>query len=319
MKPIFITVDTEGDALWSNSKAEDIQTENVLWIPRFQELCEKYGFVPIWLTDYEIICDNRFVKYIKEKNEKGLCEVGIHVHAKNTPPIHKLENEENAGGAYLIEYPKEIMRDKFLYLKNLIEDTLNCKVITHRAGRWTLNKDYIDLMIESGIQYDCSVTPGISWKKCVGCTPNSQGSDYSDFVNERQEWKHSTLEGEKITEYPMSIVQCKRVIRPAKLTWRNIAKSIYHYIKRAPLWLRPNTSNNLNEMKYVLDHAMREDNEYVEFMIHSSELMPGGGPHNDTAEQIEELFRIMDQLFAYAHELGFRGYTFKQWEETIKR
>ena len=55
MKPIFITVDTEGDALWSNSKAEDIQTENVLWIPRFQELCEKYGFVPElpqeWLSE----------------------------------------------------------------------------------------------------------------------------------------------------------------------------------------------------------------------------------------------------------------------------
>lgn len=140
MIPLFITVDTEGDALWDNPTLNEIKTENVLWIPRFQELCEKYGFIPIWLTDYEIASDDRFVDYIKEKVKKGLCEVGIHVHARNNPPIVSLKNEKERGAAYLIEYPYAIMKEKFDFLKRYIEDRIGIKVITHRAGRWTIIK-----------------------------------------------------------------------------------------------------------------------------------------------------------------------------------
>ena len=75
MIPFFITIDTEGDALWDDPSIDQIKTENSLWIPKFQELCEKYGFIPIWLTDYEMIEDDRYVDYIKEKAHQGLCEV----------------------------------------------------------------------------------------------------------------------------------------------------------------------------------------------------------------------------------------------------
>ena len=42
-KPVFIiTIDTEGDNIWS--KPKKITTENVHFLPRFQELCNKYAF-----------------------------------------------------------------------------------------------------------------------------------------------------------------------------------------------------------------------------------------------------------------------------------
>lgn len=45
MKTFLITVDTEGDNLWQWKPGEKITTENSLFIPRFQELCEKYGLL----------------------------------------------------------------------------------------------------------------------------------------------------------------------------------------------------------------------------------------------------------------------------------
>ena len=41
-KFFIITIDTESDNQWDSSKNQT--TENARFIPRFQELCEKYGF-----------------------------------------------------------------------------------------------------------------------------------------------------------------------------------------------------------------------------------------------------------------------------------
>ena len=309
MKAFFITIDTEGDSLWNNPGIDEIKTENVLWIPRFQELCEKYEFIPIWLTDYEIICDERYVNYIKEKNRKGLCEVGIHVHARNNPPIYKLEGEIDHGGAYLIEYPERIMREKIHYLKNQIESALECKIVTHRAGRWALDEKYVSILSDEGIKYDCSVTPGINWEKCMGITPNSHGADYSNIECTRYKLN------ENIVEYPVTICGCNDFIMPNSIRGRNVLKSVYHFVKHSKIWLRPNSDNNLNEMKYILDTAVRNDVEYVEFMIHSSELMPGGSPNFKTEDSIAELFNRIDKLFSYAKSIGFEGETFDTWEK----
>jgi len=309
MKPFFITIDTEGDSLWDNPNIAKIKTDNVLWIPKFQELCERYDFIPIWLTDYEIIKDKRFVNYIKEKNKKGLCEVGMHVHARNNPPICFLEQENDNQGAYLIEYPEDIMRKKVNFLKTLIETELECKVLTHRAGRWALDDKYISILADEGIKYDCSITPGITWIKNPGITPGSCGSDYRNV----ERFRH--MLDKNVIEYPMSIYECKKLILPNDLKARSMLKSVYHYLNCSKIWLRPNGDNNLNEMKYILDTAIKNDYEYVEFMIHSSELMPGGSPNFKTEESISELFVLMDKLFSYAKSIGFYGYTFDTWEK----
>lgn len=309
MKPFFITVDTEGDALWDNPKT--IKTENVLWIPRFQELCEKYGFIPIWLTDYEIICDDRYVEYIKPKAHKGLCEVGIHVHARNNPPLIKLEGEVENGAAFLIEYPVEVRKEKFIGLRNLIEEKIGLEVKTHRAGRWTMDEAYVDLLVEEGIKYDCSVTPGIDWSNCAGIVKKNKGSNYANYRNGRQILKGS--ENKSIVEYPVSIDKTKSLILPSRMGIKSSMKSVYHFIKHTDLWLRPNTSGNINEMKYLLRNISK-NGEYAEFMIHSSELMPGGGPRHQGEAEVKVLFDTMDKLFKYAVELGFRGYTFDTWE-----
>ena len=81
MKKYFIiTVDTEGDNLWNYKKGTTVQTENSLFVQRFQDLCNKYGFKPVWLTNYEMASDDRYVEYIKAKEEKGLCEVFMSTH-----------------------------------------------------------------------------------------------------------------------------------------------------------------------------------------------------------------------------------------------
>ena len=70
-------------------------------------------------------------------------------------------------------------------------------------------------------------------------------------------------------------------------------------MKGTELWIRPN-GDNLEEMKYVLDQTYVSDRDYAIFMIHSSELMPGGSPTFKDERSIEKLYKDLEALFAYA-------------------
>ena len=62
IKPFFlITIDTEGDNLWSHHK--NITTLNAKFIPRFQDLCESYGLKPTYLVNYELACSDVFKEF----------------------------------------------------------------------------------------------------------------------------------------------------------------------------------------------------------------------------------------------------------------
>ncbi len=65
-KPAFlITIDTEGDNLWQKHDSITM-TENAKYLPRFQQLCEKYGFKPVYLTNYEIAIDPAYIEFAKD-------------------------------------------------------------------------------------------------------------------------------------------------------------------------------------------------------------------------------------------------------------
>ena len=49
-RALLITIDTEGDRLWS--RPTTVETRNAEYLPRFQSLCERYGFKPTYLTNY---------------------------------------------------------------------------------------------------------------------------------------------------------------------------------------------------------------------------------------------------------------------------
>ena len=175
-KFFFITVDTEGDNLWSMPSV--VTTQNALFLERFQRLCNRYGFYPIYLTNYEMEHDEAYVEFGRHYLQRELCEIGMHLHAWNMPPKFELIRGPKYHNAYLIEYPVEIMEEKIKLLTDELEDTFQTKIISHRAGRWATNRRYFELLEKYGYKVDCSVTPYVDWSRHVGYTEGSGGSDY---------------------------------------------------------------------------------------------------------------------------------------------
>ena len=86
MKPFFlITIDTEGDNLWSRPRTQT--THNSSYLPRFQKLCEAFGLKPTYLTCFEMAECKTFQTFGKKVLNSKTAEIGMHLHAWNSPPL----------------------------------------------------------------------------------------------------------------------------------------------------------------------------------------------------------------------------------------
>ena len=313
MKDFIITIDTEGDNLWDYHLGETITTKNAHFIPRFQTLCEKYNFKPVYLVNYEMAQDEYFVNFAKNILQNNNCEIGIHLHAWNSPPYYELKNGSNTYGLpYLIEYPKNIMDDKFNYLYGLLNERFNIDIISHRSGRWAMNQDYFDILINHNVKVDCSVTPYVSWNNARGFSINSKGTDYTKNSDEPYIIQHSSRE-QTLLEMPVTIRKFRHfdIVISKLFHPKYFISTITNIINGKPIWLRPK-GNNLSDMLTLINNIQESESPYLMFMLHSSELMPGGSPTFKTSESIEKLYKNLEILFNIIAS-NFRGITLKDY------
>lgn len=298
MKKFIITIDTEGDNLWNWSEGEEITTKNVYFLQRFQDLCDQYNFKPVWLSNWEMIQNADYVKFIDKGLERGVCELGMHLHAWNTPPITPLYGNKNSGLPYLIEYPVEMMEEKIGSITDLIHRKFGLMPISHRVGRWAMNDDYFQLLHKYGYKVDCSYTPGINWRKSNGRTSGIGGSDYSKVCSSPQ-----IIHG--ICEVPVTTKKTRRIFV------RGGGRTIWYMLKGQTLWLRPN-GHNLKEMCWLVKECSKSEEGYLMFMLHSSELMPGGSPTFRDEGSIEILYQHLNIIF---HQISkdYEGCTLEEY------
>ena len=118
--PFIITIDTEGDDLWARPR--EITTRNAEYLPRFQSLCERFRFKPVYLTNYEMAMSDVFVEFARDVLARGAGEIGMHLHAWNSPPLEPLTSDDFRYQPYLIEYPERVMKEKIKTLTRLLEE-----------------------------------------------------------------------------------------------------------------------------------------------------------------------------------------------------
>ncbi len=303
--PFIITIDTEGDDLWSRPR--DITTRNAAYLPRFQSLCERFGFKPVYLTNYEMAMSGCFVEFGRDVLARGAGEIGMHLHAWNSPPLVPLTDDDFRHQPYLIEYPAEVMKEKIRIMTRLLEDRFDRAVLSHRAGRWGFDARYAAMLIDEGYRADCSVTPGVNWSRNRGAPNGNGGSDYSGFPA-RPYCPHPTdisrPSAGPLLEVPMTI-RPSALNRKARLLYDiPLVRRAANRVAPALGWLCPlqpslnaSLERNLEVMLQVARAARTEDATHMEFMMHSSELMPGGSPDFRTARDIERLYEHLEILF----------------------
>ncbi|WP_162510514.1 deacetylase [Treponema endosymbiont of Eucomonympha sp.] len=254
--------------------------------------------------------DDYFVAFVQEALVKEICEIGLHIHAWNTPPCYELKpGYTDYGLPYLTEYPSSIMREKINTMINLLQSKFNTDIISHRSGRWATNQDYFDMLVDYGLKIDCSVTPHISWQSSNGFSVGSKGCDYTKSHEEPFTVVHSNQQ-DTLLEIPLTV----RILRQflfKKINPHSLISALKNMFIGKPIWLRPD-GHNLKNMLALIEYLQYSDSEYLMFMLHSSELMPGGSPTFKTPESIECLYADLEISFTQIAQ-NFTGITLKKY------
>jgi hypothetical protein len=316
MKPAFlITIDTEGDNLWS--RPATIETRNADYLSRFQTLCERFGFKPTYLTNYEMACAPAFQELARDCIRRGTAEIGMHLHAWNSPPTGRLTSNDMHHQPYLVEYPAAVMRQKIEFMTRLLEDTFSVPVASHRAGRWALDSRYAGMLLEFGYTVDCSVTPSVSWRNSPGDPAGHGGADYRNYP--RQAYfmdvdAPGQVGNSNLLQLPMTIhwpaENLASLVPKAAWSWPMVRR-----LTERRIWLRPD-GRNIASMLTLLERETRAAAPFVEFMLHSSEFMPGGSHTFRSATDIDGLYADLEQLFtAVAQE--YEGCTLAAYRSQV--
>jgi hypothetical protein len=329
-QPYFlITIDTEGDNYWS--RPQGTSAANAYFIHRFQQLCETYGLKPTYLTSYEMAKCDVFRDFGRDLLQRGAAEIGMHLHAWNTPPLLPLTPNDEFTQPYLIEYAEPIMREKITTMTSLLEDTFGVRMVSHRAGRWSLNEIYACILVEKGYLVDCSVTPHISWQQHRGDPAQYGGSDYTAFPEQAYYLDLNALgrSGESsLLEIPTTTKALGNPLLDTlrrHLPERSLRGRVFRTFFPAFRWFRPTGTNLAHLMDFLLRERASVRHQpagrrlgYLQLVLHSSELMPGGSPTFPTARHIEWLYRDLERLFAAARP-WYQGATLQEYAQAYRQ
>jgi hypothetical protein len=286
--PLLVTVDVEGDNLWSRPRR--VTTKNAQFLPRFHGLCRRYGLRPTYLATFEMATSPAFQAFGRGVVAADEGEIGTHLHAWNSPPHAPITDCDDWYQPYATQYPAATLRVKTEHLTRLVEDTFQVPVHSHRGGRWAFNEACARVLASLGYRVDSSVTPHINWQRSAPTGVDGHAPDYTRFPERPYFVDLGDVRrpgGSALLEVPLTT--CRIPFDSGTAAPAGAGPSLIR-------WLRPN-GRNVNALRWVVEQALAERRPCLVLMLHSSELMPGGSPALPGVEHVEALYRDLHVLF----------------------
>lgn len=301
----ILTIDTEGDNQWDHGRG--LTVENIRFIPRFQELCNKYDIKPTYLVTSEV-CEDSFAREIFcDYIENDEAEIGAHLHSWSTPPFLNKEGfrYNDRYHAFANELPEDLMINKLRYLTDQISTSFGRRPTSFRSGRYGFNENVARALMANEYMIDSSVTPYIDWSALKGI-PGLNGGP--DFRNSRPFPYTYTHKGNSLLEIPVTILPTKFPLnKDNKLTgyfFNNVNKNFIlrslrsMFFRYQPLWLRPFPWMTLPLLDEIVKESMSIKLPYMVMIFHSSELMPNCSIYRADSEAVEKLYELLEGFFS---------------------
>ncbi|MFZ1979053.1 MAG: polysaccharide deacetylase family protein [Bacteroidota bacterium] len=311
----ILTIDTEADNQWMHGIP--ITTENIGYIPRFQNLFDRYQIKPTYLVTSEI-CDDKFAQDIfREYRSNGRAEIGAHLHSWTTPPYEEVEGlrYNDPTHPFANELNESLLDKKIENITRQIADSFGKAPTSFRSGRFGFNDNCAKLLAKHGYLVDSSVTPYVDWFRHKGLPGGKGGPNFIELPN--NEYFINTDKGQ-LLEVPVTILPTKWPLTAIDsltrlyCSWKeSFPKKVVRklFIGQQPLWLRPYTWTTIEMIEDLITQANRRSLHFITMMFHSSELMPGCSPYRKNELEVENLYSFLESFFALLNKLEINSIT----------
>ncbi len=303
MTNLIVTVDTEEEGLWGGEYRRTGNTvENIRGVPRFQELCDRWGIQPVYLVDAPVVDSDDAVGTLRPIHDDGRCEIGTHVHPWCNLPFEEEINEVNS---YLSNLPESLQRRKIEWLTDRIESRFGHRPTSFRAGRYGLDIVGARILADLGYVVDSSVIPFTDY------SPN--GPDFGEASYDPYFVGDCFLEGTSnssgLLEVPVTVGFNRVDFRRADMLRRIAGRTPLRQMRCVGILDRLGVVQRIKlspeqasaeQMKRLLSVRVRQGAPCVVLMLHSSSLVTTLSPYVPNHRALEQLYETLNQVFSYA-------------------
>ncbi len=306
---ILLGVDTEADNQWEPNARKALPVQNVYELPRLQDLCDRYGVPPTYLVTHEMAVNDGAKKVLRELAGTGRAEIATHHHPWSTPPLVD-------GHLYPLNLSPERFREQLKVLTGAVAEIAHQAPVSYRAGRNGFIGWHVSILEEQGYLVDSSVDPFFNEKRKGG--PSFAGAPIVPYFLSREDPRRS---GEStLLEIPITSALDRKWPRILQTAYADVTRA--YQFRRAlrllritrPIWLRPSYSKT-EDMLALAQRVLDGEAPTANIIFHSSELLPGGSPYNQTKGDVDRFYRELETLLAFLTERGARGATFRGFRE----
>jgi len=285
----MVTVDTEEEFDWTQPLARTAHSvDTVSRLRKFQQFCEGYGIVPIYLVDYPIAKSALAGDLLREAVAQGRAEVGVQLHPWVSPPYEEEVNQYNSFSGNL---PYELERAKFRKLYDAIAANFGTAPLIYRAGRYGIGPNTPAILREAGLAIDTSVRAEFNYS--AGGGPNFEGLPLRPY------WVGKPGQ---LMEMPLTTIFAGLLRRYGGWIYPRLARfnrlrgglARLGLLERVPLTPEGVT---IKEALRAATIAVDEGLPVIVLSFHSPSLCPGHTPYVRTEADLDELYEWWRQVF----------------------
>jgi len=309
MTGILLGVDTEADDQWTAEARRTLTVANVHELPRLQGLCDRYGVRPTYLVTYEMAVSEGAKHVLRDLASTGRAEIATHHHPWSTPP----EVEDHL---YPLNLAPGHFREQLLRLTEAVAAITGEPPVSYRAGRNGFAGWQVPILEELGYRVDSSVDPFFNEKRKGG--PSFAGAPLTPYFVSPEDPRKAGPSG--LLEIPVTSALDREWPPWLQAAYADVS-SAYHFRRvlrllgvARPIWLRPSYSK-APDMKRLARRILDDGRAPANIIFHSSELLPGASPYNQTKEDVERFYRDLEALLAFLVDHGATGATFREFRE----
>ena len=306
----IVTIDTEEEFDWGAPL--DRNVHGVVSVPAlrtFQEFCEEFGVVPIFLLDYPVVDSPILGEALGRPVQEGRAEVGLHLHPWVNPPFTE---EVNASNSFAGNLPADLEEAKLKQLYHAIAGKLGISPMIYRAGRYGVGPNSAELLTRTGFAIDTSVRSRFDYSESGG--PNFRDHPLRPY------WIGADR---RLMELPGKTVfwgmlrQLGDWLYPRM--WR--MPSMRGVLSRVGLLERiPLTPEgiSIDEAIRGIDIAIDDGLPLLVFSFHSPSLAPGYTPYVRSEEDLEAFYNWWRAIFAYLAKRNIAPSSVKDIMESVE-
>lgn len=315
---LLVGIDTEGDNQWDLAARAAQTFDNIYALPQLHARFERHGVRPTYVVTYPVANDPKSIEILRFLLLRGVCEIGAHHHAWETPPCTP---EDVKRHPYASSLPPAQFDAQLSALTTAIASAVGERPVTYRSGRFGFSADHVAALEREGYLVESSVAP-LFYEARKGGPDFVEAPLRPYFLAYDNAVRPGTS---AVLEVPCSAALHRDV--PDRLAWL-YARAPFSYLTRRILrklgiarvqWIRPSYSS-LDDMKALACRLAARGEPVLNMLFHSSEAIVGGSPYNRTDAELEAFFDRLERFFEYAvRALHATPVTYREFREVWVR